>query len=223
MLRNFAIGLGVVAALTIAANLHAQGPGGPGGRGGMMMGGQGGSLLMLLQNEQVQKEIELMADQKEKVTALNKETQDARAAARAEMANLSQEERQAKMKEAAEKTEKKVEGILNPKQLERMEQIQLQVQGGVALSNPKVVKALALTDDQQAKIKTINDDARKAMADMRSGGGRPSAEDRDKMQKSIKETEKKLMDVLTADQKDKLETMKGPKFDISVLRGGPRE
>lgn len=222
MLRNFAIGLGVVAALAVAANLQAQGPGGPGGRGGMM-GGQRGSLLMLLQNEQVQKEIELVADQKEKITALNKETQDARAAARADMANLSQEERQAKMKEAAEKTEKKVEGILNPKQLKRMEQIQLQVQGGVALSNPKVVKALALTDDQQAKIKTINDDSRKAMADMRSGGGPPSDEDRAKMQKSMKETETKLMDVLTADQKGKLEKMKGEKFDTSVLRGGPRE
>ena len=219
MLRNFAIGLGVVAALAVAANLQAQGPGGRGG----MMGGQRGSLLMLLQNEQVQKEIELVADQKEKVTALNKETQDARAAARADMANLSQEERQAKMKEAAEKTEKKVEGILNPKQLKRMEQIQLQVQGGVALSNPKVVKALALTDDQQAKIKTINDDSRKAMADMRSGGGPPSDEDRAKMQKSMKETETKLMDVLTADQKGKLEKMKGEKFDTSVLRGGPRE
>ena len=228
MLRNFAIGLGIVAALAVAANLQAQGPGGPGGRGGMM-GGQRGSLLMLLQNEQVQKEIELVADQKEKVTALATETREAMLAKMGDMSNLSQEERRTKMEgmrkeieEETAKTQKKVEGILLPKQLERIKQIQIQVQGAMALSNAEVVKALALTDDQQAKIKTINDDARKAMRDMFSGGGPPSEEDREKMQKSMKETETKLMDVLTAAQKEKLEKMKGSKFDTSVLRGGPR-
>ncbi len=49
-------------------------------------------------------------------------------------------------------------------------------------------------------------------------GERPSAEDREKMTKAHEETETKLMDVLTADQKEKLEKMKGQKFDISVLR-----
>ena len=225
MLRNFAIGLGVVAALAVAANLQAQGPGGRGG----MMGGQRGSLLMLLQNEQVQKEIELVADQKEKITALATETREAMRAKMGDMSNLSQEERRTKMEgmrkemeEEAAKTQKKVEGILLPKQLERIKQIQLQVQGAMALANAEVAKALALTDDQQAKIKTINDDSRNAMRDMFSGGGPPSDEDREKLQKSIRDTETKLMDVLTAEQKEKLEKMKGPKFDISVLRRAPR-
>ena len=39
------------------------------------------------------------------------------------------------------------------------------------------------------------------------------------MTKAREETTTKLMDVLTADQKTKLENMKGPKFDVSVLRG----
>jgi Spy/CpxP family protein refolding chaperone len=230
MLRNFAIALTTIAALTVAANLQAQGPGGGGpGRGmGGMMGGPGGGVLMLLQNEQVQKNIELDADQKEKLQKLATETREAMRAKMGDMSNLSQEERRTKMtdmrkdmEEETAKTEKKVEGILLPKQLERIKQIQLQVQGVAALANPDVAKALELTADQQAKVKSINEESMKAMRDMFAGGGRPSAEDRDKMTKARKETETKLMDVLTADQKEKLEKMKGEKFDVTALRGGP--
>ena len=219
MLRNFAIALTGVAVLVVAANLQAQAPARGRGMGGMM-GGAGGGMLMLLQNEQVQKEIELVADQKEKLTALNKETEDARPAQRAELRNLSQEERLAKMKEAADKVQKKVEVILLPHQLKRIKQIQLQMRGVAALV-PEDVKVLALTDDQKAKLKTINDDAQKARQEMFSGGMRNlSAEDRAKIQTARADTEKKAMAVLTADQKKKFEEMTGPKFDTSSLMRG---
>jgi Spy/CpxP family protein refolding chaperone len=232
MLRNFAIAFTTVAALVLAANLQAQGPGGGGGRGPGMMGGPGGGpgggMMMILQNEKVQKDIELDADQKEKIQKLATETREAMRAKMGDMSNLSQEERRTKMQEMRKdmeeetaKTEKKIEGILLPKQLERIKQIQLQVQGVAALANPDVAKALELTADQQAKVKSINEESMKAMRDMFAGGGRPSAEDRDKMTKARKETETKLMDVLTADQKEKLEKMKGENFDVTVLRGGP--
>ena len=66
------------------------------------------------------------------------------------MQDLSQEERQAKMQAMQEDMLKKLGEILLPKQLERLKQIQLQVEGAMALSNPDVVKALNITDDQQA-------------------------------------------------------------------------
>ena len=233
MLRNFAIAFTTVAALALAANLQAQGPGGGPGRGrgmggmmGGMMGGPGGGMLMLLQNEKVQKEIELDADQKEKIQKLAAETRETMRSRMGDMSNLSREERQTKMtemrkemQEEAAKTQKKVEGILLPKQLERIKQIQLQLQGVMALANPEVAKELGLTDDQKAKIKSINEEAMKARREM-FAGGRPSAEDREKMTKAREENETKLMDVLTADQKEKLEKMKGEKFDVSALRGG---
>lgn len=221
MLRNFAIAFTSVAALVLAANLQAQGPGGGGGgRGPGGMGGPGGGLLRLVTIEQVQKELELDADQKEKLVALNKDVQ----AQQAELRNLSREERQTKQKEAGEKTQKALEGILLPKQLERLKQIQLQSQlammPGMVLASPELVKDLGLTEDQQAKIKTINEESRKAMPQF-TPGERPSAEDLEKMQKAQKEGETKILDVLTADQKDKLDKLKGPKFDTSVLRRGP--
>jgi Spy/CpxP family protein refolding chaperone len=195
-----------------------------GGMMGGMMGGQGG-MLMLLQNPEVQKEIELVADQKEKLQKLATESREAMREKMGDMSDLSQEERREKMQEMRKemeeemaKTQKKVEGILLPHQLERVKQIQLQVQGPAALANPEVAKALALTDDQKSKIKTINEDAMKAMRDMFTNGTRPSQEE---MQKSRKEVETKLMDALTAEQKEKLEKMKGPKFDTSSLMRGP--
>jgi Spy/CpxP family protein refolding chaperone len=221
MLRNFAIALLTMAALAWAANLQAQGPGGGRGRG-MGRGMMGGGSLMLLQNEKVQKELDLDADQKEKIQALVKEQQEEFAANRESMRDLSPEERMTKMRESMEKTQKKVDGILLPKQAERVKQISLQMQlstmPGMVLANPDVVKELGLTEDQQSKIKAVNEDARKSMSELFTPGEQP---DREKMAKARKDTETKLMDVLTADQKDKLEKMKGEKFDTSGLRMGP--
>jgi Spy/CpxP family protein refolding chaperone len=182
----------------------------------------GGGVMMLLQNEKVQKEIDLDADQKEKVQALVKEQQEEFAASRESMRDLSQEERMTKMRENMEKTQKKVEGVLLPKQLARVKQISLQMQlsmmPGMVLANPDVVKELGLTEDQQSKVKTINEDARKAMSEMFTPGQQP---DREKMAQARKDAETKLMDVLTADQKEKLEKMKGEKFDTTGLGMGP--
>jgi Spy/CpxP family protein refolding chaperone len=243
MLRKFALGLSIAAVLALAANLQAQGPGGPGGPGGFGRGGMGGpgggGYLRLLQNEKVQKEIELVADQKQKLEALAKEAQEARRAKMGDMSKLSREEMQKKMEEVGkemqeevQKTQKKVEEILLPHQVERVKQIQLQSQlemmPGMTLASPEVVKGLDLTEDQQAKIKTINEEAMKAMGDMRPGGGRPATDEerekrkkaREEMDTKRKENNTKLMDVLTAEQKEKLEKMKGPKFDVTSL-GGP--
>ena len=93
--RTFTIAFTTLAALTVAANLPAQGPGPGGGFGGMaMMGGLGGGggILMLVQLEPVQKEIELQADQKEKLQTLAAEQRDAMRARMADMQNLSPEE-----------------------------------------------------------------------------------------------------------------------------------
>ena len=149
----------------------------------------------------------------------------------ADMQNLTPEERSAKMQDmrkemdaAAAKTQKAVEGILLPHQFERVKQIQLQQQftmgANMALAAPELQKDLGLTDDQKAKIKTINDEAMQAMRGAFTPGQPPSQADMDKMTKAREENAKKALDVLTADQKEKLEKMKGPKFDTTTLFGG---
>jgi Spy/CpxP family protein refolding chaperone len=243
MLRNFAIALVTLATVAFATDLQAQGQRGQGqgqGRGGRGMGGMmggpgggpGGGMLMLLMNEAVQKEIELTADQKEQFQKIRTESQEAMRTRMGDMQNLSQEERRAKMQEmrkemeeTAAKTQKKVEGILLPHQLKRIKEIQVQMQGLRALANPEVAKELGLTEEQQAKIKAANEEAMKAMQEMFQGGMRNLSQEertaaREKMDKAQKDTETKLMEVLTAEQKEKLEKMKGEKFDTSTLMRG---
>ena len=77
--------------------------------------------------------------------------------------------------------------------------------GGVSmlrlLTVDKVQDALKLTEDQESKIKTINDDMRKEMREeFQSGGGR----DREKMRKLMDSTEEKVNGVLDAGQQKRL-------------------
>jgi len=121
------------------------------------------------------------------------------------------------MKAQQAKTQKKVEELLEPKQLERIKQIQLQMKlqmPGSALSDPELAKDLDLTDQQKEKIKSLGKDAFKGMGGMRRGGGMPSADDMKKMQKALKDQSAKYLNVLTKEQKEKLETLKGEAFDV---------
>jgi len=208
---------GFLAAALLASEAQAQPGGGRrGGRGpGGMMAGAGG-LLTLAENAQVQKELEIVDDQKTKLADLAAQQQTAMQ----DLRNLSQEERQAKMPKIQEDSLKKLGEILLPKQLERLKQIQLQVQGADALSNEDVVKALNITDDQKAKMKTISDEAAAKLQDALANLNGP--ERFTKMQELNKGLLGKLLAVLTPDQVAKFDTMKGPKLDIdpaTLMRG----
>ena len=126
--------------------------------------------------------------------------------------DLSQEERQAKMQKMQDDLLKKLGDILLPKQLERLKQIQLQVEGPSALSNADVVKALNITDDQKAKMKTISDEADAKRQDALANLNGP--ERMTKMQELNKELLDKLLAVLTPEQVAQFDKMKGPKIDI---------
>ena len=209
---------GFLAAALLASEAQAQPGGGRrGGRGpGGMMAGAGG-LLTLAENAQVQKELEIVDDQKTKLTDL---ATAQRTAMRDLGPDLSQEERTSKRQKIQEDSLKKLGEILLPKQLERLKQIQLQVQGADALSNEDVVKALNITDDQKAKMKTISDEAAAKLQDALANLNGP--ERFTKMQELNKGLLGKLLAVLTPDQVAKFDTMKGPKLDIdpaTLMRG----
>ncbi|MGD0519072.1 MAG: hypothetical protein ABSA26_16175 [Thermoguttaceae bacterium] len=223
--------IGFLGAALLASEVQAQPGGGQrgGGRGGMGPGGGGGMMILsLVQNEKVQKELEIVADQKTKLTELATEQRSAMRDAFSSLPqDLDPEERmtkmQALMKENQDKLMKKLGEILLPKQLERLKQILLQAQGSMALSDPDVVKALNITSEQQEKMKTVREDAMTKSRDALSGVS--GAERRTKMQELMKEIDKKVLEVLTTDQVAQLEKMKGAKvdFDLSAItRGGGR-
>ncbi|MFN0052509.1 MAG: hypothetical protein ACKV0T_09965 [Planctomycetales bacterium] len=221
--------------LLIAGTAMAQGQGGGQGRGGRggfgfggMMGGGGGMLLNL---EQVQKELKLDDAQKEKLKTIRDEAQAA-GGGRGAFANfqeMSQEEREkafAEMRKRMEETNKKTEAVLNPEQSKRLKEISLQfamqTQGLAAvLANPEHAKALKLTEDQNEAVKTISEETQKQMRELFTPGGDPTGA-REKMAELRKNADEEYAAILTDEQKEQIETMKGAKFELDMSAFGQR-
>jgi Spy/CpxP family protein refolding chaperone len=222
--------------VTAAAQAQQQGRRGNrgGGPGGFGRGGFGGAgfRMMFLQNEQVQKELELIDDQKEQIKKINEKADEERRANFAGFGDLSQEERQTKLEELRPKMEesqkalaKQIDEVLMPNQRDRLKQVTIQIQGTAALSDDEVAKELALTDDQEKQIEQVRREAgernREAFRDGGAGGD-PEAR-RERFQKMQKETDDKVLAVLSSEQRDKFTKMQGEKFefDRSQLFRGP--
>ena len=184
-----------------ATDASAQPPGGRGrGMGGMM------SHASLLRQEPVQADIGLSADLKKKIASELPERGPGGGGGNPR--DMSDEQRQKWMEERrARNTEddKKIAGLLDTKQLARLKQIRVQALGAGALMDESIAKELSVTDDQVSKLQS-------AMRDMRQGGGGGNpGEMRAKMTA-------KAMEILNAEQKAKLEALKGPAFDVSKLQ-----
>ena len=187
--------------VTLPADASAQPPGGRGrGMGGMM------SHASLLRQEPVQADIGLSADLKKKIASELPERGPGGGGGNPR--DMSDEQRQKWMEERrARNTEddKKIAGLLSPEQLARLKQIRVQALGAGVLMDESIAKELSVTDDQVTKLQS-------AMRDMRQGGGAGNpGEMRAKMTA-------KAMEILNAEQKAKLEALKGPAFDVSKLQ-----
>jgi Spy/CpxP family protein refolding chaperone len=179
-----------------------QRPGG--GRGGFGFGGG-----FLLTNPSVQKELGLSDSQKDKLkeamTKVREDNKLGEGATREEMMKHF-----AKMRAA---TNKAIAGILEPKQLKRFKQIELQQtlrRGAMAIAhNAEVAKDLNLTDKQKKQLEEISAETRKKMQDL--GRGEDARTKRQEIQKAAGE---KAMGVLTAAQKKTLKELQGAPFKI---------
>lgn len=218
MRRIGVLAVTLVCSLLVTLAVQAQPGGGRGpGRGmgfGMMGGGMGMGLLPLLQVQDVQDDLQLTPDQKDKLREL---AEGQRGGMRG-MADLSQDEMRAKMRERQEATQKQVAAILKPEQLKRLEGIQLQVGGAAALLTPETQKALALTPDQIEKIRVILQQIRDKMGDSFANFRDMSQDERraagEKMRAAQKEAVEEATKVLTPQQRETLDKLKGKKLDI---------
>ncbi len=204
-----------------------RGPGGPGGFGGFGGRPGGGDMTMaLLRVDEVQKELEVSPDQKE---ALEKLAEKARSE-RPDFGNfrdMSEADRTAafeKMrKQSDEMTAMVREEVLLPNQVERIDEIALQVRGVQALEDEEVAKKLTITADQKAKFASIREAQGAKMREMFQGGGGQGGFDREAFGKLREDMEKDMLAVLNTDQQKKFEEMKGEKFDMpegAMGRGG---
>jgi hypothetical protein len=114
--------------------------------------------------------------------------------------------------------------VLEPKQMKRLQQIQLQQRGVAALQDARVQKQLNLTADQKETISTIMDESAKELKEMMEGA-RQGGNFREVLQKVAtmrKETNERVREVLTDTQKKQWEDMQGEEFKMEFRFGGGR-
>lgn len=201
--------LGIVAAVftvavVVSGSAYAQGgrggrgAGGAGGFGGGGFGGGGTTALLMA--EDVQKEIDLLPDQLEKIRGL----QTSQGEAFREIfgnRDLSQEERTAKMQELTKKNQADIDAVLLPQQAKRLKQIALQERirnmGAVAALTSEDM-GLNVTEEQKTKLGEVNTAAQKELAA--------------KIAKARSEAIAQLLGTLTAEQQAKAKEAIGADF-----------
>lgn len=179
-----------------------RGPGGQGGFGGRGPGGGGNDPLSIYRMPGVAEELELMDDQREELEAISREMREE---AQAEMQKI-----QTKL---AEKYKSKIEGVLLPHQIDRAQQITLQLRGLDALRDPAIAERLGITERQIQDMEAKQADAQTKMRELFQN--RDQVEDmRAEFQRLREESQNAVMGVLSSSQKSKLEEMRGEPFEM---------
>ena len=184
----------------------------------LMFTGEGGTFTSampgmdqfgLLSNTDIQKELDFVGDQRDQFTRLQKEynqriQEKVGLLGKGGFDPKKSHEIGDEIKSIQEQQKKDVEDLLLPHQISRLQQIQLQQKmkgmGTVnALSDKQVLEELGITEEQLAKLK----ERAKELSD----------EMQKKMQKLREETQENLLKELTSEQRAKLKSMTGEKFD----------
>jgi len=153
-----------------------------------------------LRLENVQEELKLTDQQKEKIQQISEEyQQQIRQGYQQDWAKfreMSAEDRKKKYAELAEKRKKQtaaagkqVEEVLQPQQLEALKMIELRIRGAAALRNPKIVEKLGLSEKQKQQLRKNQEKLTK------------------KIQQLQRKSGKKTLDLLTPEQLDKLKQL----------------
>jgi hypothetical protein len=191
-------------------------------------GRDGGSLSGLLRSDEVLKEIEVTDEQKAELTKVLDESRGERPDFGG-FRDLSEEERAkrfAEMREAAAKRnadlKAKLEKVLLPPQMKRLNELSVQRQGVSALSNPEVAAALKLTDMQKETLAATIEKNGQKMRELFQGAGDNREGLREKMEQLRKESNEAVLGVLSEEQKKQFEEMKGEAFEFPQRERGER-
>ena len=95
-----------------------------------------------------------------------------------------------------------------------VEGIELQQRGANALNDPAIARKLSITDEQAAKVKTILADSRTEANELFSDAGDDRQAAMQKVQALRKETNTKVMALMTEDQKKTWKEMTGEPFEV---------
>jgi Spy/CpxP family protein refolding chaperone len=110
--------------------------------------------------------------------------------------------------------------VLQPGQRERFEQIQLHVQGARALAREDIAEKVGLTQEQRQQIREIIRENMGGRDGERPNPGEWNPQElRAQMEQRRQEIERKILQVLTAEQRAKWESMLGAPFELRPQRG----
>jgi Spy/CpxP family protein refolding chaperone len=179
------------------------------GRGGF--GGGGGGEMFLLNDENVQKDLEILDSQKEKITALREKITE-------EMRSMFQgggggQDAREKIREKMEGFQKEMNDILLPHQRERLKQIGVQSRLRFGNTSNAIGDALELSEDDKKKLA---DKDKELTAEMNK-----------EMTKIREKYRDKLLEVLSPEQRAKWKQLVGNPVEFAAPqfgqggRGGP--
>ncbi|MGD9720769.1 MAG: hypothetical protein AB7O59_13850 [Pirellulales bacterium] len=183
--------------------------------------------IMMMNTAEVQKELTLSPDQTKSITDIAKQMQAEAMEIMSGLQDLTPEERQEELPKVmemivdkAKDLQTKVDGILDDKQTGRVKELSLQRRGVEALSDDEVIAALKLTDEQKKNLSDLRDEAGAKQQELfQSFSGANRDEIREKMMALRKEMGDKALAVLTTEQRDAFDKMKGAKFEFPRQRG----
>lgn len=176
---------------------------------------------------EVQKELDINDDQKGLIDDMQKDLRQQLFGNSnpADFRNLSQEERdkrreefRKKSEEVSKKADEMIGMVLDPKQLDRLNELRLQREGASSLGRAEVADKVGLKNDQRAKVRKILDDLDAANQGLfRNMRDLPREEQRQAFTKLREQREKAdadILGVLTAEQKEVWGKLQGKKFEF---------
>ncbi len=183
--------------------------------------------LMMMSSQPVQQELKLSDEQAKKINAIATQMRQDAMEIISGLQDLTPEEREEELpnvmemvSDSAKELQTQVDEILDEQQTARMNELSLQRRGIDALDDERVIEALKVTDDQKKQLADIRDAAGAKQEDIiKEGLGGDRDEMREKIQALQKETGDKALAVLTTEQRDAFEKLKGAKFDFPRQRG----
>lgn len=187
--------------------------------------------VFLLRAEEVQKELGVNDEQAAQLNDIAMRLQQDAFEIISGLQDLTPEEQKEAMPEImkmvaekGEQTQAAVNDILDKTQRERLAELSLQARGAQALEDKEVRDALKITGDQEGKLAAIREEGMQAIQEafskLRAGGG-----DQGDIRKQMRELRDKLSEkafaVLTPEQRETFEKMKGAEFKFPPRRGFP--
>lgn len=171
--------------------------------------------IVLLRQKSVQHELKVSPEEAKKIHAFaSHQWQKAQ-----ELAKASKEEREKKFDVMAQENEKFLNDCLRPEQRKRLQQIAMQRAGLLWIARSDVAAELGLSAEQKQKVKELHKEAHKeAMAIL--GSDKDKVVKKEQLHEMRMKDRKRLMSILTPDQKAKWKGMIGDEFKGDLEFGG---